>query len=69
VRCPFHEESIPSCFVYGEVGRGWWSYCCGVGGGPYDLASLLGGGPSGRALRGAVFGHARRQLGRALGRP
>ena len=62
VRCPFHEESIPSCFVYGEVGRGWWSFCCGVGGGPYDLASLLEGGPSGRELRGAAFLDCKRRV-------
>lgn len=55
VRCPFHDESIPSCFVYPEIGRGWWAYCCGVGGGPYDLASLLERGPWGRELRGPAF--------------
>jgi hypothetical protein len=62
VTCPFHEERTPSCHVWAEPGRGWASFCCGKGGGPYDLASLLEGGPSGRALRGRDFVAARRSV-------
>lgn len=67
VPCPFHEERTPSCHVWAEPGRGWASFCCGQAGGPYDLASLLEGGPAGRALRGRAFTAARRSVRERLG--
>jgi hypothetical protein len=61
VRCPLpgHEDSYASCHVYPEPGRGFWCFGCNRGGGIYDLASLMTGGPCGRELRGAAFLQAR----------
>jgi hypothetical protein len=62
VRCPLpgHEDSYASCHVYPEPDRGFWCFGCSRGGGIYDLASLMAGGPWGRELRGAAFLQARR---------
>jgi hypothetical protein len=52
---PDHHEDTPSCRLYEDH---WWCYGCGRGGGIYDLASLLLGGPWGTALRGPAFAEA-----------
>ena len=62
VLCPLHDERTPSCMVWAEPERGWWCFGCGRGGGLYDLASLLEGGPWGRELRGSSFSELRRSL-------
>lgn len=54
VSCPVHAERTASCHVWPD-GRGWWCFGCGRGGGVYDLAALLAGGPWGRDLSGAHF--------------
>ena len=54
VSCPLHEERTASCHVWPDE-RGWWCFGCSRGGGIYDLASLLAGGPWGRDLAGARF--------------
>jgi hypothetical protein len=48
VTCPFHadgQERTPSLKVYPTVEGGWWCYGCGIGGGIYQLAALVGGYP------------------------
>ena len=68
VLCPFHDERLPSLMVYATPERGWRCYGgCGLGGTAYDLASLLDGGPSGRALRGEDFKRVRERVHEALG--
>jgi RepB DNA-primase from phage plasmid len=60
VRCPMpgHRDTHPSCHV-GEPGEGWYCFGCGTGGGIYDMASAVLGGPTGPALRGEEFKRAR----------
>lgn len=41
VRCPFHEDRVPSLHVYAEPARGWYCFGCGRGGSIHDLASLV----------------------------
>jgi|GEM_PF-1320718 len=69
IPCPLpgHEEEIASCMVYAEANQGWTCFGCGRGGTIYDLASLVQGGPSGRALRGEEFNLARRFVRERLG--
>jgi DNA primase RepB-like protein len=57
VRCPLpdHPDENPSCRVYPTAEQGWRCHGCGRGGSIYDLASLLEGGPWGRALRDEQF--------------
>ena len=80
VLCPLHEERTPSCMVWVEPERGWWCFGCGRGGGIYDLASLVEGGPwrgawgrgaragvweaAGAATRGRIAPHVARLSGR-----
>ena len=47
VRCPApdHEDNDPSCHVDADPETGWWCFGCGRGGGIYQLASMLQGGP------------------------
>jgi RepB DNA-primase from phage plasmid len=60
IRCPIpgHRDTHPSCHV-GEAGEGWYCHACGRGGGIYDMASAVLGGPTGPALRGEDFKRAR----------
>lgn len=44
-KCPYHDESTPSCAIY-EKQNAYWSYCCNRGG---DNISLV------RALTGCSF--------------
>jgi len=67
VLCPLHEERTPSCLVFAEPERGWHCFGCGAGGRVYDLASALGGGPTGRELRDEAFREAKRWVNAALG--
>jgi hypothetical protein len=62
VRCPApgHTDEHPSCSVRGSNPTCWVCRSCGAGGGIYDLASLLLGGPYGRGrLHGDAFKAAR----------
>lgn len=61
VHCPLpdHDERTASCRLYADH---WWCFGCERGGGVYDLASLLEGGPWGSELRGAGFGRVREQV-------
>jgi hypothetical protein len=61
VRCPAHEDRIPSCSVGTDASQGWRCHAgtCGARGAIYDLASVLLGGPWGRQLRGGAFKRAR----------
>jgi hypothetical protein len=69
IRCPLpdHEDRNPSCHVYPTPERGWRCFGCGRGGRIYDLASLLEGGPWGRALRDEQFRQVKRQVWERLG--
>ena len=67
VLCPLHEERTPSCMVWAEPARGWWCFGCGRGGGIYDLASLMDGGPWGRELAGESFIAVRDRLRKRTG--
>ena len=67
VRCPLHEERTASCMVWAEAERGFACFGCGVAGRIFDFASALGGGPTGRELRGEAFLEARRWVNAAFG--
>lgn len=67
VHCPVHEERTPSCMVYPSSDRGWHCFGCNRGGGIYDLASLLTGGPWGGELRGGAFRGAKTRVEESLG--
>jgi len=62
VRCPaaWHEDRNPSARVWEEPGRGWYCFACGAGGGIYQLASVVLGGPYGPDLRDHAFRAAKR---------
>lgn len=62
VHCPLpeHDERTASCRLYADH---WWCFGCERGGGIYDLASLLEGGPWGTELRGPAFREARLLVG------
>lgn len=57
VRCPSaaHTDQHPSAHLYRGVGRGWYCFSCGVGGGAVDLVAALRGYPTGSALRREQF--------------
>lgn len=61
LHCPLpdHDDQTASCHVWADAERGWWCFGCSRGGGIYDLASVMEGGPSGSSLRGSAFGRAR----------
>jgi hypothetical protein len=59
---PGHIDEHPSCRVWPDPGRGFYCFACGAGGGVYDLASLLDGGPYGPGLRGEAFSRARQRV-------
>lgn len=69
VSCPHpaHRDHHPSCMVYPNLGRGWYCFSCGAGGGPIDLVSALRGGPTGRELRDEEFKEAARECRERLG--
>lgn len=69
VSCPHrdHADRNPSAMVYAEPGAGWFCFACSRGGGVYDLASALLGGPTGAALRGEAFREARAVVRARLG--
>jgi hypothetical protein len=69
LHCPLpgHEERTASCHVWPYPERGWWCFGCSRGGGIYDLASALAGGPTGAALRGPALSAARERVRRSLG--
>ena len=66
VHCPLpdHDERTASCRLYADH---WWCFGCERGGGVYDLASLMEGGPWGTELRGEAFRGARERLGEVGG--
>jgi len=62
VRCPLHDDRVPSLHVYPDAERGWYCFGCRRGGSVYDLAALLWR----RSTRGAEFAALRRDLQRLL---
>jgi hypothetical protein len=71
VRCPAHEDRVPSCSVGTDASQGWRCHAggCGARGAIYDLASVLLGGPWGPQLRGEAFKRARRYVIHVFGEP
>ena len=69
VQCPNanHDDHHPSCQVWADAERGFYCFSCDQGGGIYDLASLVEGGPSGRALRGEDFKRAKARVEEVFG--
>ena len=69
VRCPSpaHRDRHASCKVGEDAAAGWWCHGCDAGGAIYDLASVIEGGPTGRALRGAASRAARERVRRTFG--
>ena len=63
VRCPLHDDEVPSLHVYADPHRGWYCFGCRRGGSVYDLASLMWKRPA----RGTAFRALRRDLMRLLG--
>jgi hypothetical protein len=66
---PGHADRRPSCSVGVDPGSGWCCHSgsCGARGAIYDLASVLGGGPWGRELRGDALTRARARVRAAFG--
>jgi hypothetical protein len=62
VRCPLHDDRVPSLHVYPDPERGWYCFGCRRGGSVYDLAALLWRRPA----RGPAFAALRRDLERLL---
>ncbi|HTV20201.1 MAG TPA: CHC2 zinc finger domain-containing protein [Polyangiaceae bacterium] len=53
VRCPLHDDRIPSLHVYQQPEDGWYCFGCRSGGSIYDLAGALWGiEPRGDGMRG-----------------
>jgi hypothetical protein len=69
VRCPNanHDDHHPSCQVWADATRGFYCFSCGAGGGIYDLASVVQGGPWGRDLRGEAFKRAKTVIEEVFG--
>jgi hypothetical protein len=42
IKCPYHEESTPSCMIY-ELQNTFWSYCCNKGGDNITLVQAFTG--------------------------
>jgi hypothetical protein len=63
VRCPFHQDDMPSLHVYRQPQHGWYCYGCRRGGSIYDFAALLWGCET----RGASFLGVRARLLAAIG--
>lgn len=58
VRCPLHDDRVPSLHVYADAESGWYCFGCRRGGSIYDLAGALWGiqprGDGMRVLRSAL---------------
>lgn len=69
VRCPnaAHADEHPSAHLYRGVGRGWYCFACGAGGGAVDLVAALRGYPTGAALRREQFKECIAELRRIFG--
>jgi RepB DNA-primase N-terminal domain len=69
VRCPSssHTDTHPSAQLYRGVGRGWYCFSCGAGGGAVDLLAALRGYPTGPALRREQFKECVAELHRIFG--
>ncbi len=69
VRCPnaAHTDKHPSAHLYRGVGRGWYCFACGAGGGAVDLVAALRGYPTGSALRREQFNECIDELRRIFG--
>jgi hypothetical protein len=69
VRCPSatHTDKHPSAHLYRGVGRGWYCFSCGAGGGAVDLVAALRGYPTGSALRREQFNECIEELRRIFG--
>jgi len=69
VRCPnaAHADEHPSAHLYPGVGRGWYCFACGAGGGAVDLVAALRGYPTGSALRREQFKECVAELKRVFG--
>ncbi|MBS1860436.1 MAG: hypothetical protein JSS68_01870 [Actinobacteria bacterium] len=69
VRCPSadHLDRHPSAQLYRGVGRGWYCFSCGAGGGAVDLVAALRGYPTGPALRREEFRECIAELRRIFG--
>ncbi len=69
VRCPntAHTDEHPSAHLYRGVGRGWYCFACGAGGGAVDLVAALRGYPTGPALRSEQFKECVAELQRIFG--
>jgi hypothetical protein len=66
VSCPHaeHPDRHPSCHISEDR---WFCFACQAGGGVYDLASAVLGGPTGHSLRGQAFAEAARLLRETFG--
>jgi len=69
VRCPSatHTDKHPSAHLYRGVGRGWYCFSCGAGGGAVDLVAALRGYSTGSALRREQFSECIEELRRIFG--
>lgn len=69
VRCPSaaHNDEHPSAQLYRGVGKGWYCFSCGAGGGAVDLLAVTRGYPTGTALRGDRFRECVEELERIFG--
>jgi hypothetical protein len=69
VRCPnaAHADEHPSAHLYRGVGRGWYCFSCGAGGGAVDLVAATRGYPTGRALGGERYLECIAELRRVFG--
>jgi hypothetical protein len=66
---PGHRDRTPSCHVGRDATAGWYCFGCQAGGGIYDLASVLDGGPTGNWLRAEAFKRARNRVRDVFGTP
>ena len=66
VRCPSlaHTDQHPSAHLYRGIGRGWYCFSCGAGGGAVDMVAAMRGYPTGRALRRDQYGECVEELRR-----
>jgi RepB DNA-primase N-terminal domain len=69
IRCPHaaHTDEHPSAQLYRGVGKGWYCFSCGAGGGAVDLLAALRGYPTGSALRRELFSECIDELRRIFG--
>ena len=71
VRCPnpAHADEHPSCSIGGPRPELWQCQSCAAAGSIYDLASLMLGGPTGKALRDEHFKVAKQLVRVRFGEP